>query len=335
MNQKRIRRGICTVLTAMMCLFAVATLGTANMKADAASAKVAFVSSVKESVEENAKMAGVTKGTAISVTDVSKSANVYAKRNTDSALMGRLYRGSAAYVVKTKGSWSYITSGSLKGWVKSQYLVTGKAAKKLVKSMNPQVATVTASELNVRKEASTSSAILTSVPTDTQFVVLSVKNNWVKVRITNSVVGYIYKKYTNIENGLYTGVTKEMENSMKDLMKNQQEEDEVSSNNKTEDSGNWVSLGKFKITAYCACAKCNGSANAGKTASGATPSVGTTVAVDRSVISLGTKIKLGNSDNVYVAQDTGVKGNHIDVFHGSHSEALDFGVKYLEVFVCR
>ncbi len=40
-------------------------------------------------------------------------------------------------------------------------------------------------------------------------------------------------------------------------------------------------------------------------------------------------MKIGDSDTVYVAQDTGgaIKGNKIDVYFDSHSAALNFGRK--------
>lgn len=93
-----------------------------------------------------------------------------------------------------------------------------------------------------------------------------------------------------------------------------------------------VSLGTFKLTAYCNCSTCCGQWAGGATASGAMPKAGRTIAVDTSVIPFGTKVVING--NVYVAEDTGgaIKGNKIDVFFSSHQEALNFGVQYAEVF---
>ena len=87
--------------------------------------------------------------------------------------------------------------------------------------------------------------------------------------------------------------------------------------------------GTFKLTAYCNCRSCCGKWADGKTASGTTPEQGRTIAVDRKVIPLGTHVLIDGVE--YVAEDTGVRGNHIDVFFDSHREALNFGVKYAEV----
>lgn len=59
---------------------------------------------------------------------------------------------------------------------------------------------------------------------------------------------------------------------------------------------------------------------------------GRTIAVDPRMIPLGSKIRLG--DRVYTAEDTGgaIKGKRIDLFAGSHSEAMKFGKKLITVY---
>lgn len=92
-------------------------------------------------------------------------------------------------------------------------------------------------------------------------------------------------------------------------------------------------VGQFRISFYCPCATCNGSSS-GLTASGASLSVGTTIAVDPSVIPLGSKVYI-EGIGWRVAQDTGgaIKGNKIDVLVASHSEAYANGIKYAKVYV--
>ena len=94
-----------------------------------------------------------------------------------------------------------------------------------------------------------------------------------------------------------------------------------------------VSLGTFKLTAYCNCEICCGVWAGGATASGVMPVANHTIAVDTDVIPFGTKLIING--NTYVAEDTGsaIIGNRIDVYFDSHSDALDFGVQYAEVFM--
>lgn len=84
-------------------------------------------------------------------------------------------------------------------------------------------------------------------------------------------------------------------------------------------------LGEFTITHYDACNRCCGKSD-GITKSGAKVCEGVTVAVDPSVIPLGTYIYI-EGVGYRVAQDTGsaIKGNRIDVYVSSHSTAWELG----------
>ena len=94
-----------------------------------------------------------------------------------------------------------------------------------------------------------------------------------------------------------------------------------------------VSLGVFKLTAYCACEKCCGEYANGYTATGTLATEGRTIAVDPRVIPYGTHVIIDGHE--YIAEDCGggIKQNRIDVFFGSHDAALQFGVGEAEVFV--
>jgi 3D (Asp-Asp-Asp) domain-containing protein len=100
-----------------------------------------------------------------------------------------------------------------------------------------------------------------------------------------------------------------------------------------------VSLGKFKLTAYCACFKCcgkhPGDVGYGITKSGVRAIEDVTVAADPNVIPLGTEVIIDGHE--YIVQDTGsaIKGNRIDIYFEDHQEALEFGVQYKEIFTMK
>lgn len=79
----------------------------------------------------------------------------------------------------------------------------------------------------------------------------------------------------------------------------------------------------FRITHYCHCAICNGAYAYGPTASGVEPTIGRTVAVDPSVIPLGSEVRING--HTYIAEDTGVQGQTIDIFVATHAEAMRRG----------
>ena len=96
-----------------------------------------------------------------------------------------------------------------------------------------------------------------------------------------------------------------------------------------EEQPQWTSLGTFKITAYgIDCLGCTGI-----TKSGTVPQTGRTIAVDPTVIPLGSKVMIDG--NIYIAEDTGgaIKGKIIDLFYNTEQESAEFGVQYFEVYI--
>lgn len=101
-----------------------------------------------------------------------------------------------------------------------------------------------------------------------------------------------------------------------------------SAGDSSSDSSTGTYLGKFKLTAYCACSRCCGKWANGVTASGTTATPGRTVAM--AGVPFGTKLLING--NVYVVEDRGTSYGHVDVFFNSHSAALKFGLQYADVY---
>lgn len=128
------------------------------------------------------------------------------------------------------------------------------------------------------------------------------------------------------------------ETKPKEVVKNPDREQnkENESNNKIENSkqeeSTLISLGRFKLTAYCSCKSCCGKSD-GITATGTKAKQGRTIAVDPKQIPYGTKVVING--HTYVAEDCGgsIKNNRIDIYMSSHKEALQFGVQYADVYI--
>ena len=92
-------------------------------------------------------------------------------------------------------------------------------------------------------------------------------------------------------------------------------------------------LGVFHITHYCQCSICCGPWANGITSTGVTATTNRTIAVDPTVIPYGSKVVINGQ--VYVAEDCGgaIKNNRIDIYMGSHAEALNSGVFDVEVYL--
>ena len=143
-----------------------------------------------------------------------------------------------------------------------------------------------------------------------------------------------YQNNTEVERTkISEKVTKEPVNKIVQVSSNvitTRESDTTRNEAATSTSGSSTSVGIYKVTAYCACSKCSGKWANGITACGKTAQAGRTIATD-SKFAFGTKLKING--HVYTVEDRGgaIKGNKIDIFMNSHSEALAWGVRYLPV----
>ena len=95
---------------------------------------------------------------------------------------------------------------------------------------------------------------------------------------------------------------------------------------------NYITM-RVRTTGYCNCRSCAGKWAGCMTASGTRPRAKHTIAVDKRLIRLGKKVKIGNI--IYRAEDTGgaIKGKRIDVYYSSHRQASAHGVKYQNIKV--
>lgn len=104
------------------------------------------------------------------------------------------------------------------------------------------------------------------------------------------------------------------------------------------DAENWETV-HMRVTAYCPCTKCCGEYAQGITASGYKIGEGDhLVAADKRYV-FGTRMIIpgyGSSEPVEVLDRGGaIVGDKLDVFFATHQEALEWGVRYLDVKVLR
>jgi 3D (Asp-Asp-Asp) domain-containing protein len=127
---------------------------------------------------------------------------------------------------------------------------------------------------------------------------------------------------------------REIQEELKDAIIIPEELEEISFKSTTEEP-ELTSLGSFTVTAYCCCKDCCGKNPThpayGITKTGTKATEGRTIAVDPSVIPLGSTVYL--NDIPYTAEDTGsaIKGNKIDLFINDHQRAKEFGIQKMEV----
>lgn len=130
--------------------------------------------------------------------NVKSCVNIRKKASKKSDIVGILQKGHAVKVVGTKGSWTKITSGKIKGYIKSKYLVFGsKAQKKYMKHVGV-TGTVTAKKLAVREKASKKADKLGSKKKGNQVKLKSLKDGWYKISYEKGS-GYVSAKHVAVD----------------------------------------------------------------------------------------------------------------------------------------
>ena len=148
----------------------------------------------------------------VAIAQVDNYVNVRAEANVESEVLGKLYDDSAATVLETtEDGWYKITSGSVTGYVKCEYVVVDD--EQLAREVSTRYATVTTQTLNVRMEPSTEAKILTMLPEGDDFVVIDESmymDGWVMVT-TSEGEGYVSTSYVELWTDFVRAESKEEE----------------------------------------------------------------------------------------------------------------------------
>lgn len=115
--------------------------------------------------------------------------NIRKKPNTESEILGKLYKGSAAKILKTKDEWVKIESGSVTGYINAEFLAIGFDAEELVDKYGTKWAEITTTTLKVREKPSTEAITLTMVPLGETYQVVKEKDGWYKILMDESDEG--------------------------------------------------------------------------------------------------------------------------------------------------
>ncbi|MGB8451917.1 MAG: SH3 domain-containing protein [Anaerocolumna sp.] len=134
----------------------------------------------------------------ISFAQVTDYVNIRSKADENSNILGKLYNNSAATILSQKGGWYKVKSGSVTGYIKSDYLVTGTKAAELADSVGTRIATVNTATLRVRKEATTDAPVITLVPIGEELKVKKEVNGWVKITVNKEDKGYVAADYVDL-----------------------------------------------------------------------------------------------------------------------------------------
>lgn len=144
------------------------------------------------------------------IAQVNKYVNIRNIPSEDGEVVGKLYNNSVGTFISESNGWYQIKSGTVTGYVKGEYCVTGDAAVELAKQVGTRIGTVNTTTLYVRTEPTTESSVLGMVPIEDDLVVLEEVDGWAKVDIEEGL-GWVSTDYLELHTEFVEAESKEEE----------------------------------------------------------------------------------------------------------------------------
>ena len=131
------------------------------------------------------------------IAKVNDYVNVRDKASEEGEIVGKLYNKSVGSFIEEEDGWYKISSGSVEGYVKGEFCVTGDDAVDYAKEVGTRIATVTTTTLKVREKPGLEETVLGLVPIEDELIVTEELDGWVKVNIEEGD-GYVSMDYVTL-----------------------------------------------------------------------------------------------------------------------------------------
>ena len=147
------------------------------------------------------------------------SLNVRSGAGTKYSVIASLSKGSKITITSTKGDWHKIKMSNGKtGWVSAKHISlsnSSSSSSNSSSSVNNKIGTINTSSLNVRKGAGTNYSVIATVKSGQRVGILSSKNGWYNVLLSNGKKGWVSSKYVKVSNGDPNSVLQDNTNTNK------------------------------------------------------------------------------------------------------------------------
>lgn len=144
------------------------------------------------------------------IAQVDNYVNVRSMPSEDGEVLGKLYDNSVGEYLGEENGWYQITSGSVTGYVKAEYCVTGDEAVALAQELDKRIATVKTVTAYVKTEANQDADVLGYLAMGDQVLVLEESEEWCKVSIEEGD-GYVLTDLVRLHSEFVTAESKEEE----------------------------------------------------------------------------------------------------------------------------
>ncbi|MCI8513911.1 MAG: SH3 domain-containing protein [Lachnospiraceae bacterium] len=160
----------------------------------------------------------------VAIARVDAYVNIRDQANTGGNVLGKIYNNCAATILDTvdgeDGKWYYIRSGSVSGYIKANYFVTGEEAEAIARQVGTVIAKTNTGALRLREQPSTSAGVITMLALGEEYVVQEEGiineegKEFVKINLDGDTLGYVSRDYVDLRVDFAQAVSVEEERAM-------------------------------------------------------------------------------------------------------------------------
>ena len=147
------------------------------------------------------------------IANVTEYVNIRQSATSSSKQLGKLYQNGIVTVLGTEGDWTKVQTGSMTGYIFSDYLHLGTDALTYGDSIGAYNMVVHVNTLNVRTAPTTNSELLDTLNKGDTFraKLADSTKEWIAIQYDKDTVAYVYAQYVTLKCTLKEGVTVEEE----------------------------------------------------------------------------------------------------------------------------
>ena len=147
------------------------------------------------------------------IANVTEYVNIRENASSNSTRLGKLYQNGIVTVLGTEGDWTKVKTGTITGYIFSEYLHLDEEALTYGDSIGAYNAVVTVNTLNVRTAPTTDSELVDTLVKGNVFRARLADSNkeWIAIQYDKETVAYVYAQYVTLQCTLKEGVTLEEE----------------------------------------------------------------------------------------------------------------------------
>lgn len=134
----------------------------------------------------------------LGISNVTGYLNIRKEPKADGEIIGKLPSKAAGDILETLDGWYKIQSGPLTGYVSSEFILTGEAAKQEAMEQAELMAVVRTDVLNARTEPDVNAKIWTQISNLEKYPVVTQKDGWVEIELENDNNAFVDTGFVDV-----------------------------------------------------------------------------------------------------------------------------------------